>query len=102
MSRRRWFQFGLRRMLILTGMIAIVWALATQWPIPCDVVVGRHMSATRRSDGTLKILNNTEYAKGTRAPTPQEAITVGVLGSGLVIASWCAATFVIHQIWRPS
>jgi hypothetical protein len=94
-TRRRGLQFGLARVFVLTALIAIAWAVSSQWQVPC--IVDQRVSM-RNVGG--RFVNNTEYIMGTRPPMPLEIAKGGIVGSALVVAVGCAAEFAILRFRR--
>ncbi len=93
----RVFQFGLRRLLILTALIAVAWAVAAQWQVPC--IVDERLSF-QNVNGTITA--DTQYIMGTRRPTPGEIVKGGIAGSAVAVAMWCMCEAVIMWFKRGS
>ena len=60
---RRRFRFSLRTLLILTTLIAVVWAMAVQWPT-WGIVDSRHTMQNHAG----KIRSHTDFIMGFTAP----------------------------------
>lgn len=95
-SRRRWFQFGIGSVLLLTTVLALICWQAVRWPVP--ILVPKNAPKFVRNGGRTTL--ETELEWGARPPMPYEAVSRPTIGSGLTIAGWYSARAAICGLRR--
>ena len=94
-GRRRWFQFSVGELLLLTAVLGIAWWQCSQWPVTevvgnSPVSIGQWMSGVV-DGGTMTI---------TRPPNAVEITARGLASSLAIAVVWSAARVLLRPFHR--
>ncbi|MBI2826918.1 MAG: hypothetical protein HYX69_19760 [Planctomycetia bacterium] len=85
------FQFSVAEILVLVAMLAVVWSLASRWPV-------RTSSAGLRTAnvfaGTIAVV---DVSVGSRPPRAREAAARGILWSLPTVGAWIVGTALVRR-----